>query len=656
MFKTELYLSKIIKYGLYAILLTPLVFWSKALYGFLTPKFLLFQVLAEIIFGAWLVLAIANPRYRPKFSWLTAALALFFAVSLVAALSGIDFNRSIWGIGARMTGFFAELHFLAWFLVLASIRESTPDFDIQKYLNFSFAVSAIAALSLFLQAGGVFNNPTFIAPYLAFHFFWGFYQFSINKLWLKAIWGIGSAFILFSVFFTGIRGAAIGFIAGLIFLAAALIFSRALSRRAKIATIVIFLIGILTAIGVWNFRESAFIKNIAFLKRLSDVALYNTTAQTRLLAWQTALNGFKDAPLIGVGPENFNFVFNAHYNPRFFKFGSGGFGETWFDKPHNAFLEILSETGVVGSLAYILIWLTVLAALIKMFKADRKLLSLILTSAFISYLGAVFFSFDSFGSWFGLYLFLAVLTASSDQEKKFFSRQLNLSEGAKKIVMFITALVVAYLILLNYSIWRANLADADALRTFSGNPTAGIALFNKSLNYKSPYKSEYQFDLIASVGGAIEKRIPINNLENTINFVLDEADKAVASHPNNAGSYTDMARIYNILGTLGRDSAILNQAKQFGEKSLELSPNRQETLFYLARTALLKNNPGLAVQLTKKAMDIDPAISASHWYLGLSYIANNQMKEGLMEIKKSLEMGYQLRSQTEKDFVKNLRL
>ena len=184
----------------------------------------------------------------------------------------------------------------------------------------------------------------------------------------------------------------------------------------------------------------------------------------------------------------------------------------------------------------------------------------------------------------------------------------------------------------------------------------GIAIFNKSLNSSTPYKSEYQFDLIASVGGAIEKSIPINNLEDTVNFALNEADKAVLAHPNNAGSYTDMLRIYNILGTKGRDSAILNQAEIFGKKSLELSPNRQETLFYLARTALLKNNPKLAVQLTKQAVDIDPTINVSHWYSGLSYIANGQTNEGAAEIKKALELGYQPKNETEKNFINNLDL
>jgi len=285
-----------------------------------------------------------------------------------------------------------------------------------------------------------------------------------------------------------------------------------------------------------------------------------------------------------------------------------------------------------------------------------------LAGAFISYLGAIFFSFDSFGSWFGLYLMLGFLASHGNS---LIPRIEESAEGGgrilginRKFTPFIVsvAFFVVFLMYVNYGIWRANLADADAIRYFGRDSSVGIVLFNKSLNYSTPYKSEYQFDLIASVGGAIEKGVPINNLEDTVNFALNEADKAVLAHPNNAGSYTDMLRIYNILGTKGRDPEILSQAEIFGKKSLELSPNRQETLFYLARTALLKNNSKLAVQLTKQAVDIDLTINVSHWYLGLSYIADGQTNEGVAEIKKALELGHKPQNAAEEIFIKNIGL
>ncbi len=222
--------------------------------------------------------------------------------------------------------------------------------------------------------------------------------------------------------------------------------------------------------------------------------------------------------------------------------------------------------------------------------------------------------------------------------------------------IFILFLCVGLVVLLyvNYSIWRANIADADALRIFSHDKVQGIAYFKKSLDYFTPYKAEYQFDFIASVAGALAKNLPIPQLEDNLNFALDGADKAVKAHPKNAAYYTDMIKLYNILGEHGRNSEILNQAEMFGKKSLELSPNRQETRFYLARTALLRGESKLAVKWSKQAEELDPAVNLSRWYLGLAFIADNQREAGIIEIKKALELGYQQQNETERNFIKQL--
>ena len=715
--KFEFYLSKIVKYGLYAILLTPLIFWPKALYAFLTPKFLLFQILVEIVFVAWLILQMIGSGNQSclRRNYIAVAIVGFLAVSFISALAGIDFQRSVWGIGARMTGLFVEFHFLAWFLVLASVLRSgstrivpspsipgilpsprqgganssipgirnhlrelveNPHISASTYLNFSFAVSILVALTAFYQntqwhlvpGYTIFSNPTFVAPYFLFHFFWGFYQtFTPNvrnrvsniKPWFFAV---GSTFILIALFLGEIRGAVIGLMAGILFLGIGLILSNVLNRRKRIILATSYLLLLLGIIFFWQWRNTPFIQSVGILKKFSEISTSAATIQTRFLTWQTAFKGLYDKPLLGVGPENFNYLFNAHYNPRLLMYGGSSFAETWQDKPHNAFIEILTETGIIGSLAYISIWVFVVFYLFRIFRRSEKFLSFALAGAFISYLGAVFFSFDSFGSWFGLYLMLGFLASHGnslipriEESPIGGGRILGIS---RKFALFVIgiAIFVVFLMYVNYLIWRANLADADAIRYFGRDSSMGVALFNKSLNYSTPYKSEYQFDLIASVSGAIEKGIPINNLEDTVNFALNEADKAVLAHPNNAGSYTDMLRIYNILGTRGRDPEILNQAEIFGKKSLELSPNRQETLFYLARTALLKNNPKLAVQLTKQAVDIDSAINLSHWYSGLSYIANGQTNEGVEEIKKALELGYKPQNAAEEAFIKNVGL
>ncbi|MBI2635340.1 MAG: O-antigen ligase family protein [Parcubacteria group bacterium] len=736
MLNVEYYLNRIIKYGLYAILLMPLAFWPKALFPFLTPKFILFQILVEIVFAAWLILRLLKSdfsrsptsrspevglspfrrslegRQTPKSdfrNYLFLSLLGFLAVSFISALFGVDFSRSFWGIGARMTGLFAELHFFAWFLVLVSFFRMKSDFprsptsrspevglqilksDFNSYIDFSFFVALAVAATAFYQnltwglslGYGIFNNPTFVAPYLIFHFFWGIYQtFMFSKSDLRSptsrspevglqvprsdfkkwFFGAGALLLLFVIIFAQIRGAVLGLLVGIFALGIGLIFSDIFKRRFRVVLSAIYIFLIVGVAGFWYLRDNPAVLKFSPIKRVTGISLQETTVQTRFLAWQVAINGAKDKLLLGTGPENFNYLFNAHYNPKFLKFGGGGFGETWFDKPHNAFLEVLAETGIIGILAYILVWIAAGLSLYKLFKRNEKLLSIVLASAFLSYLVTVFFSFDSFGSWFGLFLFLAFLASQEVRLRGFLKSDFNIgnvqiSRIANKYSQLASLAIAGGLLALlsaNYGIWRANTADADALRTFPRNTERGIALFKKTLNYFTPYKSEYRLDLFMTVGNAIQVNYPMPNLEETINFVLAESDKMIVDHPKDAAYYTSLVKLYDILGEKGRDSQILEVARSYGEKSLELSPNRQETLFYLTKNSLLENNTKAAVAYAIKATEADPSINLSHWYYGLALIADGQQEKGVVEIKKAFELGYKPQNEIERNFIKQL--
>jgi len=682
MSKLELYLSKIVKYGLYAILLTPLAFWPKALYPFLTPKFILFQILVEIVFAAWLALLVlrntntrmntnnTNQNSRHSYDnsyhsywrkWLITSLFIFIGISFLSAIFGIDFQRSFWGIGARLTGLFAELHFIAWFLVLISYLKNDKE-KWNNYLNFSFFVSIAVALTAFYQnpnwslaiGSTIFNNPTFVTPYFIFHFFWGLYQ-SISQSKNRWLWASASAFLFVAIILTQIRSSILGFLVGIFIFGIILIFSSALGHRVKIATAVSYLVLIIGIIVFWNIRDFPAVKNISFLNKISQTSLTGATVQTRLLNWQEAIAGFKDRPLLGVGPENYNFVFNAHYNPEFARFADD-FAETWSDKPHNAFLEILAETGIIGGLAYLLILAAAASALRALWRKGEKILVGALLGGFLGYLGSIFFAFDSFGSWFGLYLMLGFLASHSNPNLQIHPNTTNINKNLKNLLVAFVLICILGLLYVNYSIWRANLYDAEAIRIFQQKPREGLTLFQKSLSYNTPYKAEYRFDLAGSVMTAVQRNASIPDLENTLNFALEEIDQAIAAHPENAAYYSDAAKLYNILGDKGADPAVLDQAESFAKKSLELSPDRQETLFYLAQTALIRKDVESAIRWTRRAIDAYPEWRKGYWFLGRIYFIAGQYEKSAAEIKKAIDMGYNPQNKGEEEFIKNLGL
>ena len=94
----------IIWLGTALILFTPLVISGKFFFPFVGPKSLYFMALAEIIFAAWLILIIFEPKYRPRFNLLLAALILFVGCLILSSIFGEDFSRSFWSKYERMTG------------------------------------------------------------------------------------------------------------------------------------------------------------------------------------------------------------------------------------------------------------------------------------------------------------------------------------------------------------------------------------------------------------------------------------------------------------------------------------------------------------------------------------------------------------------------
>ncbi len=58
--------------------------------------------------------------------------------------------------------------------------------------------------------------------------------------------------------------------------------------------------------------------------------------------------------MVGWGPENFTAVFDKYFNPNHFIPGQSS--ETWFDRAHSVVFDYRAETGIVGFLSYLSIF------------------------------------------------------------------------------------------------------------------------------------------------------------------------------------------------------------------------------------------------------------------------------------------------------------
>ena len=134
-----------IKVGLFVVFATPLIFVSNFFFPFIVPKNLLFRIVVEIAFTAYIWLAFKDQQYRFKVNWLNIFVLLYFLVLTVTSLTGIYFPRSFWGNYERMDGLLNQFHLLLYFILLVGILKQRKEW----YQLFSFSLGTSLIMSVF---------------------------------------------------------------------------------------------------------------------------------------------------------------------------------------------------------------------------------------------------------------------------------------------------------------------------------------------------------------------------------------------------------------------------------------------------------------------------------------------------------------------------
>ena len=362
------WLVNAIKIGLFASLFMPLIVNGSFIFPYIFPKQAFFQIVVEIIFALYLWLAFKDPAYRPRSSWLFRALLAYFVVMILSSVFGVNTYHSFWSNYERMAGVISLGHYLGFLFVAVNIFKTQKDwhlfFDVSIFASVAEAFFGLGQLAgIFSSSGGVridgtIGNASFLAGYMLINAFFAFWLMLEKKQTGWRIFYAGVIFLnLLIMYQTETRGAVLGLVAALMALLIILMFSskKALAQwpggirldRIKLYG-GIFLAAIVLSAGLLRiYRDSTFVQNHATLARVAHITLKEATVQTRLLAWKMSLKGLAERPIFGWGPENYYVVFNKYYDPQLYPV------ESWFDRAHNAYLDILVNTGLIGFAAYL---------------------------------------------------------------------------------------------------------------------------------------------------------------------------------------------------------------------------------------------------------------------------------------------------------------
>ncbi len=619
-------MSKIIRIILYAILVLPLVVTPFTIFPHHFGKAFIFQILVDL---GLIVLAIKAWRdgvsMQPKQKRLALCFSVIVVVMLLTSLFGENFIRSFEGTYFRNNGLVLWLHLLGFIFLLSQIIKT--EIDWRRFISVFACVGTVASIIAILQrymtvwpglinqSGRVFStigNPIFFGAFALFPFFLAmFLVIGSESKKIKIMWWFSAIINLVAIYFSESGGVFIGLAMGLTMVALAMFFHKNNLRRIlrhpafwiSVVSVAIFFVSFAYQTNIKNSKIRSLFSP---LDRITYISFSAGTGQTRVWAWQMALQGFKQYPILGWGVANFETVADRYYNPRFLEHT---FSETVWDRPHNIYLEILAEQGILGLAAYFMLCVAAFIFIRRRENWNFKQ-KIIIAGLLISYLVQNFFGLDTVSSLLGFVIILSFVAGGSEfsiAQKQKFKVRAGLLVLLSSLVLWQWGVMP---LLTSYHVNKAELAVQN-----DGEEWENQALV--VLNYKGLYADQFKLALARNIllwDGT--NNLPYLDLKKGYRALLTGLEEAISNRPDHFNYYYYLGQLYQIEAEYG-DKSYFDKSVTMLTKAQTLSPDRQAVAFVLAKNYFLADKLDKAKEVMEAIIKQYPNNADANLYYGL---------------------------------------
>lgn len=642
---------------LLASLAVPLIVGTNFFFPYVAPRNLFFRLLIEV--GATvLVLALCFGRktldlHAEPIFW--SLVAFVGAITLSAILSPAP-THSFFGDFERMGGVWAWGHLVVFFLLLRTLRDQ----DWTLVLNGVLVVSLAVSLDAIAQRAGwvgdhtvsastaTIGNSGLLAPYLLITIALAGYLASTGmryRLYYLAVTGVNALALVFAQNRSTVVGLLLGAIVGSIIFALLAPGSRRKWTTVALAGTLAFAVGGIAA-DIRAFPSATVTKYVPTV--LQRLARSNPAGSdvTRTMQWRASIEGFRERPLLGYGPENHNLVWSAHFDPGIYRFET-----EIYDRAHNQFLETLATTGLIGAAALLGIWVAIGVTLVGAYRAGRLSASAVailagLQVAYGTYLFFWFFDLNSTMLWI-----LVAALISSRRAVGSVVLEMNTDEvpGMKPRPVLAFASIVVLLAVLYGEVWtpiRANraLAALDADRGSVPENLANIQLLSSS----GARQSAHTPILMAQFLGSLRPRLHDIARDSSQRRMLDRAFReSLATFAKEIHRDTLNDRLYTHEGGLLVEAAHFYQSSAYEHlaidafhKAIELSPRRIDQRIALASVYIGNRDYERALVVLSDAVKADPLVGEPRYRLAAAYLGAGRGDSALAMLQTSLNLGY----------------
>jgi O-antigen ligase len=625
--------------SVFAVLIVPFIVFGNFFFPFITGKAFFFRTIVEIGFAAWLLLTLRDASVRPRKSLMLWSMIGFLAVIGIADIFGMNPWKSFWSNFERMEGYVTLLHLAMYFIVSASVLGTEKLW--RRFLESSVLASICISVYGLFQLGGLavinqggvrvdatFGNATYLAIYLVFNIFFALIlMIKDETVWKRVVLSLATILNVSILYHTATRGSILGLLGGL--LLSALLIALFDKKEKKLRIVAASVVGgvVLVVLGFIAIRNTDFVAQSPVLARFVSISWSETKTQARAYIWPMAVEGWKEHPVLGWGQENFNYIFNANYDPRMYS------QEQWFDHTHNIVLDWLVAGGALGLLSYLSLFY---AALYLLWKKSGNLS--FTEKALFTGLGAAYFFhnlfvFDNLVSYT---LFMSVLAyihfAGTRLEKPVGIDASEMDESDMRTMgpLILVALVFAFYFF-NYRGIATSSTLIDALRASTVNPIqaeATLTSFKEALSYNTLGHAEVVERIVEASRGMNTGGVSIETRQKFFDLAKKAVDDQLLRYPDDARYEVFAANFYSMYGSVA-------DAEKHAVRAVEFSPRKQSILFQLGSVYLSQKKYDKAAEIFKRAYDLEPKYEEALKYYAASLIYVGKEEEARAAMEKS---------------------
>lgn len=679
-----------------ALALSPLFFLPDAFYPYVVPRALLLNLLAQLcalhLIWRGLTREVERRDTAEPFLWLLAA---FVVWSLIGGLAGDAPIRSLFGNFERMGGVWRWVNFGLLFLWLRAVPDRR---DWRYFWGAVLAVTGVlAALAVYQRHGGpwrlpvptgggdrilgTFGNSGYLAAYLLL---------ALGPAALAAVRSEGTlrkagatavgVAALYALLLTGTRAA----VGGLAIAGLAVVLGFGLRRwqggeiRLAVGVVVSLVVLTCVAAGAWTIGLS--VPGLEVVVERTLEGLEGEGLQSRFLAWDVALAGFPDAPVLGVGMENFRLLFGEHFDPDLYVVNPQA---TRWDRAHSLLLDRLTMTGAVGLLLYLGMW----GALLRDLSRSRgeggltELPASVFLAGLLAYGIFLLFWFEDHAS---LLLFLATAAWLRCEQAGPMLRTGPRREripGKHRLLLVLSVLVLAG-VAYRYEVQplRAARATVAGIRAEWAGPAAGpatepatdpspgpaagaetlsredvgpeggladLAHFRRALDRTDVM----EWNIVARYTAALEvasRRLPplrpdgarARRLSDHVRRAAREIESALAWDARNPMVYVRKGQLYTAAFRFFRRRELLEVAAESFREAIRLNPRRIRFRHMLATTYLSAGRADDAIAQLDTARRIYPHFGETYYSYGAAHLTKGDLSRAIEMVRAALDRHY----------------